>query len=237
MQTAQTLSYADRYNQEHNRQLDRQQVINLHNEIKQRVRQPAPVSAELTHDEDLVSRADDLLNIDGDLKKHQLAIRRARRQHTSLHQAIIRGDLAAVVSLTNEDNYDLATVNGLTPLHLAVAGLGLAQQRTKFHAQSKLVEEQIVDFLIQAGAPVDVWDSMTRLPAACIDGGTLPKSLVEAMETLRACTAYKHDYNGVSPENEQKRREFNAFYSPDDGDSTKLRCNKNNKTGTKVLQA
>lgn len=229
MQTAQTISYAGRYNQERSRK----QVIELHQEIKRRVApKPAPVSGELTHDESLVILADRLLTKDGDLKKHQLAIRRARRQHTDLHQAIIRGDLAAVVSLTNEDNYDLATVNGLTPLHLAVAGLGLAQQRTKFRAQSKLVEEQIVDFLIHAGAPVDVWDSMTRLPAACIDGGTLPKSLVQAMDMLRACTAYKPEYNGVNLEKEN-RTEFNAFFAPDDhgGDSVTGRGGPGNKTG------
>lgn len=235
MQINQYLSFADRYNQE----FSRKQVIELHQEIKRRVApKPAPVTGELTHDEALVILADRLLNKDGDFKKHQLAIRRARRQHTKLHQAIIRGDLAAVVSLTNEDNYDLATVNGLTPLHLAVAGLGLAQQRNKFRAVGKLVEEQIVDFLISVGAPVDVWDSMTRLPAACIDGGTLPKSLASAMETLRACTSYKTEYSGVNPERED-RTEFNAFYAPDDlgGDATNYRGNKNNKTGTKVAQA
>lgn len=229
MQTTQSLSYTDRYNQERSRK----QVIELHQEIKRRVApKPAPVTGELTHDEALVILADRLLVKDGDFKKHQLAIRRARRQHTELHQAIIRGDLAAVVSLTNEDNYDLATVNGLTPLHLAVAGLGLAQQRTKFRGQSKLIEEQIVDFLISVGAPVDVWDSMTRLPAACIDGGTLPKSLASAMETLRSCTSYKTEYNGVNPERED-RTEFNAFFAPDDfgGDPVTSRGGPGNKTG------
>lgn len=200
----------DRYNSERNRLL----TMRMHAEVK-RCNAPNPTSRDLTYDNDLVVLADRILTMDLDASKHVLALRRARRQHTPLHDAIIRGDLGAVQSCVTEDNIDLATVNGLTPLHLAVAGLGLAQKRNEFKAQRKLVEEQIVDFLIAKGAPVEVWDSMTRLPAGCIDGGKLPKSLVDAMDKLRARTSYRKEFVGSGEENED-RTEFNIFFSEND---------------------
>ena len=198
------------YNEERTRLL----TLRMHDEIKLRIA-PKPVSRELIYDNDLVVLADRILSMDLDANKHVLALRRARRQHTPLHDAIIRGDLVAVQACVTEDNIDLATVNGLTPLHLAVAGLGMAQKRNEFKAQSKLVEEKIVDFLIGQGAPVDVWDSMARLPAACIDGGKLPESLVGAMEMVRARTSYRKEFVGVGAENED-RTEFNIFFSEND---------------------
>lgn len=225
MQTQATT--ADRYNNERNRLL----TMRMHDEVK-RCNAPKPISRDLTYDNDLVVLADRILTMDLDASKHVLALRRARRQHTQLHDAIIRGDLGAVQAYANEDNIDLATVNGLTPLHLAVAGLGMAQKRNEFKAQCKLVEEQIVDFLIAKGAPVEVWDSMTRLPAACIDGGKLPKTLIDAMDKLRATTAYKREFSGVGEEKE-RRTEFNAFFSEDDqyGDAISRRGLSSNKTG------
>ena len=198
------------YNEERTRLLTQR----MHDEIRQHIA-PKQVSRELIYDNDLVVLADRILSMDLDAKKHVLALRRARRQHTPLHDAIIRGDLAAVQASATDDNIDLATVNGLTPLHLAVAGLGMAQKRNEFKAQSKLVEEQIVDFLIAKGAPVEIWDSMTRLPAACIDGGKLPKSLIDAMEKVRACTSYRREFVGVGEES-QDRTEFNIFFSEND---------------------
>ncbi len=221
----QTIS--DRYNQERNRLL----TLRMHAEIR-RHGAPKPVSSALTHDNALIVVADRLLTIDGDAKRHALSVRRARRQHTPLHDAIIRGDLTAVVACTTEENVDLATVNGLTPLHLAVADLGMAQKRNEYKAQCSLVQQQIVDFLISKGAPVGVWDSMARLPAACIDGGKLPKSLVDAMDRVRARTAYKKEFVGVSEEKES-RTEFNVFFTEDDhnGDAISRRGQRGNKTG------
>lgn len=151
-----------------------------------------------------------------------LVLRNARRQHTKLHDAIIRSDLPAVIANLTEDNIDLATVNGLTPLHLAVYALGIWQKSHEFMRAKKSVQEQIVDVLIEAGAPVVIWDSMRRLPAACIEGGKLPQSLVLAMEQERERTT----------EGEGKIK-MNVFFDKGDaaGDSSSMRGNKNNKNG------
>lgn len=149
-----------------------------------------------------------------------LVLRRARRQHTPLHAAIIRSDLPAVIANLTEENIDLATVNGLTPLHLAVYALGIWQKAHEFMQAKKSVQEQIVEVLIEAGAPVDIWDSMNRLPAVCIDGGKLPLSLIHAMEQARERTT----------EGDGK---LNVFFDKADaaGETFGMRGNQNNKSG------
>lgn len=183
-------------------------------------RQPArsPATEQLTYDAEAMITA----RFNQDLTP-EMTIRRARRQHTSLHQAVIRGDFNAVAQLITDDNIDLATVNGLTPLHLAVFGLSLYQKAHENMRAKKSVQEQIVDLLLEAGAPVDVWDSMNRLPAAMIVGGTLPASLVHAMERVMERTT-----------KEEKSKTYGAIHAffdqrDVDGDLQAFRFNTNNK--------
>lgn len=119
--------------------------------------------------------------------------------HGPLHRAIIAADLEAVRAALSATSVNQKTVGGLTPLHLAVFGYGQvcekAQGDRRFVAGSKLVQEQIVDLLLSAGADVAAWDMEKRLPAACCEGRKMPESLKLAMshmidETTETTTLY-----------------------------------------------
>lgn len=210
----QLMTNTERYNCE--RQLACNREINEVAQGKRTKGIRSPATQHLTFDQDVLKTAKYF--------DPCLVLRRARRQHTMLHDAIIRSDLPAVIANLTEDNIDLATVNGLTPIHLAVYALGIWQKTHVFMPAKKSVQEEIVDVLIEAGAPVVIWDSMSRLPAACIDGGKLPQSLVHAMEQEKERTT-----GGVCKDHGN----LNVFFDGSDaaGTSYGMRGNQNNKSG------
>lgn len=126
--------------------------------------------------------------------------------HGSLYSAILAGNLDQVREALTKESVNEATNDGLTPLHLAVFGYSLVADSTAGNtarAQGcKLDQELIVDLLLEAGAKIDVWDNMKRLPASCCDGKRMPDALRKAMEARRGDTSnvpYNRD-GKLSPE-------------------------------------
>lgn len=199
-------------------------------------RQGAPTqkrpSSQLRLEPVLVELADRKLALSGDIEQHSLLIRRARRQHTAVHEAVIRGDLDGVRKHLTGENVDLATVNGLTPLHLAVFAFGQVQRSVRWdrlvRTGEKCIEEQIVNYLVEAGAPVDALDDMKRLPAALVDGGRVPTMVAEAMVAKREQT--ERLAPGTADTNE-KPTTYSAFYDEADGNRAGHRGGPGNKSG------
>lgn len=199
-------------------------------------RQGAPktksISRQPGFEEQLVAVADRKLAVSGNADEHALLIRRARRQHTEVHDAVIRGDLEAVRRHLTDENVDLATVNGLTPLHLAVFAFGQVQKSVRWdrlvRTGEKCVEEQIMNYLLEAGAPVDVLDDMKRLPAALVDGGRIPPMLAHAMVAKRERT---ERIAPGTPDSNDKPTTYNAFYDESDVDRIGHRGGPGNKSG------
>jgi len=106
--------------------------------------------------------------------------------YAPIHRAIVAGDIDAVRSALTPTTVNMQAVGHLTPLHLAVFGYAKAARSIegmKLEAAGhRLVEEQIVDLLIAAGAEVAAWDQEKRLPAACCEGVKMPASLRRAMD-------------------------------------------------------
>lgn len=102
-----------------------------------------------------------------------------------IHRAIVAGDLEAVRLALSASTVNLPTIGALTPLHLAVFGYAKAAKSVQGQrleaAGQKLVQEQIVELLLSAGADVAAWDQEKRLPAACCEGVKPPASLRRAM--------------------------------------------------------
>lgn len=199
-------------------------------------RQGAPktksISRQAGFEDQLVAVADRKLAVSGNAAEHVLLIRRARRQHTNVHDAVIRGDLEGVRRHLTDENVDLATVNGLTPLHLAAFAFGQVQKSVRWdrivRTGEKSIEEQILNYLLEAGAPVDVLDDMKRLPAALVDGGRIPPMLAHAMAAKRERT---ERIAPGTPESNDKPTTYNAFYDESDIDRMGHRGGPGNKTG------
>jgi len=203
------------------------------NDLAKRCRPKAKaIFREASFEKELVAVADRKLSISGDTAEHQRLVRRARRQHTPLHDAVICGDLDAVIRLVTDDNIDLATVSGLTPLHLAVFAYGLVQKTPRWdrllRTGEKSVEEQIVNHLLEAGAPVEIGDDLKRLPAACVDGGRIPPMLASFMAARRERT---ERIAPDTPDTNGKPTVFNCFFDEGDMDRVGKRGGPGNRTG------
>ena len=137
----------------------------------------------------------------------------------SIHRAIIAGDLAAVRANLTPTTVNLATVSGLTPLHLACFGYAQVVDTPTWHranlAGTKTRQEAIVDLLLEEGAQLDVWDQARRIPAACCEGKKQPASLVAAMAKMIQDTAHRVDWMKNSPES-QMATLLNAFFAKGD---------------------
>jgi len=195
------------------------------NTIARQLSKPKRVSRQPGFERQLVLVADRKFALSGNAGEHQRLIRRARRQHTAVHDAVIRRDFEALGRHLTDENVDLATLNGLTPLHLAVFAYGQVQKTARWdrlvRTGEKCIEERILNYLLEAGAPVDAVDDMKRLPAACIDGKKLPPMLVHAMEALRKRT--ERILNDDTT--------FNAFYCEEDREFGMIRGGPGNQTG------
>jgi len=193
---------------------------------------PNAISHEASYETELVAVAERKLAATGNKTEHDLLIRRARRQHTLVHQAVIRGDLEGVRRHLTDENVDLATINGLTPLHLAAFACGQVQRTARWdrivRAGEKSIEEQILNYLLEAGAPVDVVDDMKRLPAACVYGSRIPPMLAHVMDAKRERTAR---IAPATPETNDKPTVYNAFYDESDTDRVGKRGGPGNTTG------
>jgi hypothetical protein len=134
----------------------------------------------------------------------------------SIHRAIIAGDLGAVRDALTPDTVNLATVSGLTPLHLACYGYAQVVDTPTWHQANisgkQLKQEAIMDLLLAHGARVDAWDHQRRVPAACCEGKKLPIKLVSAMRDLMKQTAFVLPWMNNTEESSEAHV-LNAFFA------------------------
>lgn len=112
---------------------------------------------------------------------------KATQKHTNLHQAIIAGNTGMVMIYMQLLDVNQPSVNGLTPLHMAVYGYAQAWKRAEANGTlltRVLPEETILNHLLKAGADVTKLDDMGRLPVACLDGARMPAALASRMEEI-----------------------------------------------------
>ncbi len=210
-----------RYDEERTRRQFNLSIREMIQKCKAAVEEP---NRELHHNDTAIGWAKRCFEKAGDLQAFEAAEKAARRQHTPLHEAVIRSDLNAVRALLNEHKGDndflqMGTVSGLTALHLAVYAFGRIQIGPHWdqlvRTAEKSVQERIVDLLIERGARVDLIDDQGRLPAACLDGARSPRSLRERMEEVRLASRW-------FAAQDDDAMEYSVFYSPTDGRSPDL---------------
>lgn len=109
------------------------------------------------------------------------------QKHSTLHQAVISGNLGMVMVYLAIDDVNETTVNGLTALHLGAYGYAQAWKRAEANGtllNRVLKEETILQHLLKAGADATKLDDMGRLPVACLDGARMPAALASRMEEI-----------------------------------------------------
>jgi hypothetical protein len=133
-----------------------------------------------------------------------------------IHRAIIAGDIPAVRAALTPDTVNLATVSGLSPLHLACYGYAQVVDTPAWHrtnlAGNKTNQEAIVDLLLEQGARVDAWDHQRRVPAACCEGKRLPAGLIKAMRKRMDETAFVLPWMNNTAESSEAHV-LNAFFA------------------------
>lgn len=110
------------------------------------------------------------------------------QKHSTLHQAVISGNLGMVTVYLAIDDVNLPTVNGLTALHLGAYGYAQAWKRAEANGtllNRVLKEEAILQQLLDAGADATKLDDMGRLPVACLDGARMPECFVALMTKIQ----------------------------------------------------
>lgn len=109
------------------------------------------------------------------------------QQHSEIHKAVIAGNVGMVMIYLQLQDVNQPSVNGLTPLHMAVYGYAQAWKRAEAYGTlltRELPEETIINHLLKAGADVTKLDDMGRLPVACLDGARMPAVLACLMEEI-----------------------------------------------------